>query len=173
MQKLDPKAVWLFTIQNVLGFVFLLPALFLAVAIFILPRAEVVEFLVENVTQNILFIYFIFLILNLIFSFVIAKLTYNNWKYEFTDVAVKVEKGIIWKKYISIPYDRIQNVDIYRGVLARIMGLSDLQIQTAGYSGSGKNGVASEGRLPGLSVHSAEVIRDQLVHKVQGSKQGV
>ena len=173
MQKLDPKAVWLFTLQNVLGFVFLIPAILFAASVFMFSGTNIIKFLIENVSQNLLLVYLILLVINVLLSFVIAKLTYYNWKYEFSDVAVKVEKGIIWKKYISIPYERIQNVDIYRGVLARLLGLSDLQIQTAGYSGSGKNGVSTEGRLPGLPMHTAETIRDQLIHKVHGSRQGV
>jgi len=86
---------------------------------------------------------------------------------------MKIEKGVIWKKYISIPYERIQNVDIYRGILARILGLSDLHIQTAGYSAYGKHGMGSEGRFPGLDTRTAEQLREQLVKRAKGTRQGL
>lgn len=85
---------------------------------------------------------------------------------------------MIWKKYVTIPYERIQNVDIYRGIFARILGLSDLQIQTAGMSATvgsyGISGAGAEGRLPGVSQEEAEKLRDELVKRAHGSKnQGV
>ncbi len=80
------------------------------------------------------------------------------------------ELGVIWKRYVTIPYDRIQNVDIYRGVIARLLGLSDLNIQTAGATfGSGRSAF-SEGRLLGLSRDIAEKLRDELILRARHSK---
>jgi len=85
-----------------------------------------------------------------------------------------VEKGIIWKRNVSIPYERIQNVDILRGIFARMFGLSDLQIQTAGQSATTGFSLlsSSEGRLPGLDIQTAEKLRDELIKRAKG-KQGV
>jgi len=125
--------------------------------------------------SSILTILLVFALLIIIFYYW-AKLTYRFWKYEITEDAVRIERGVIWKKYISIPYERIQNVDIYRGVLARILGLSALNIQTAGYSGGGgRYGVlvTPEGNLPGISVDMAEQLRDDLVKRAKGTRQGI
>jgi len=115
------------------------------------------------------------ILLSLIFSYIWARLKYSSWRYELVENAIRIEKGIITKKYISIPYQRVQNVDIYRGILARIFKLSDLHIQTAGYSGGygkyGKGG--TEGKLPGLDIQVAEQLREGLVGKVSGTKQGL
>ena len=97
------------------------------------------------------------------FAYFWAELTYQNWKYELAEEGFKKESGVIWKKYVTIPYDRIQNVDIYRGLISRVIGLSDLQVQTAGFSSMGQYGAGAEGRLPGLSATQAEEIRDQLI----------
>jgi membrane protein YdbS with pleckstrin-like domain len=158
-QLLDPKVVWIFFFQYIL--LFFLIFLFFAVAIFIfLP---------------ILTILLILAIVGSIFYFW-AKLSYRFWKYEITEDAVRIERGVIWKKYISIPYERIQNVDIYRGVLARILGLSALNIQTAGYSGGGGRYGAlltPEGNLPGIDIHRAEQLRDDLIKRAKGIRQGL
>lgn len=104
--------------------------------------------------------------LSLILSYTWAYLSYKFYKYELAKDGFKKELGVIYKKYVTIPYDRIQNVDIYRGILARLLGISDIQIQTAGMSGI----ALSEGRLPGLSKRDAEELRDQLIHRVSNSK---
>ncbi len=98
---------------------------------------------------------------------------YKNWKYQLTDKTLKIEKGVIWKKYISIPNDRIQNVDIYRGVFARLLGISEIHVQTAGYSSGNQRGINSEGRLPGLDIKVALDLSDELVTKIGEGKQGL
>jgi putative membrane protein len=72
------------------------------------------------------------------------------------------EYGVLNKKYASIPYHRIQNVDLNRNLLERILGLSEIQIHTAGESS-----VSSEGRLPGLEPDIAENLREQLLDTAQ------
>ena len=108
-------------------------------------------------------------------AYLFAKLGYNNWKYELTPDALRIEKGVIWKRYVSIPYERIQNVDIFRGILARMLQLSDLHIQTAGQSGGSGFGslTGGEGRLPGLDMQLAEQLRDQIINLAKGKKSGV
>ena len=151
MEKLHPKAVWLFFFQ------FLFVGLFVLIFLGILIGRWLI----------------LGLLFYVIFCYILAKLTYRFWRYQLTEDAVKIEKGVIWKKYISIPYERVQNVDIYRGILARILGLSDLHIQTAGYSGYRRHGIGTEGRLPGLDPQIAEQLREELIKKVKGTKQGL
>lgn len=133
MNKLDKNAIWLFFFQYFIGFLFLLPFFFIFPAVML-------GFIAGVTGSNSFFIFiplfFVLYIISLaIFPYLLAYLSYENWKYEFSKEAIKIEKGIIWKKYISIPYERVQNVDIYRGIFARMLGLSDLQIQTPAIPG--------------------------------------
>lgn len=167
MEKLHPKVVWIFFFQ------FLFAPLFLG--FFIAPLLIVIQ---RKISEEAVVLPWGWLILGfflyIIFCYIWAKLTYRFWRYQLTEDAIKIEKGVIWKKYISIPYERIQNVDIYRGVLARLLGLSDLQIQTAGYSGGyGKYGRGTEGKLPGIDIQTAEQLREDLIKKLKGTKQGL
>lgn len=172
MQKLNPKAVWIFFIQNLIGS--------LAISFFILffglaALAEIIN--VYYWLKYLLFILLLFVIL-IILSWIFAKLAYRFWGYQLADESFKKEQGIIWKKYASIPYERIQNIDIHRGILERFLGLSSLHIQTAGASavvyGRGRiSGVGSEGYLPGLGREVAEQLRDELVRRAKGTKQGL
>jgi uncharacterized membrane protein YdbT with pleckstrin-like domain len=170
MQKLDPKAIWIFFFR------FLLSGLFIFFFVFIWSMGFVASFFNDPLTVVILWCALLF-ILYLIFSWVWAKLTYNFFLYQLNDNSFKKEQGVIWKKYVSIPYERIQNVDIHRGVIARILGLSDLYIQTAGSSavvyGRRMSGVGAEGYLPGLNKGVAEQLREELVKRSKSSKQGL
>ena len=164
MEKLDPKAVWIFFFQ----FLGVGLALTLILVYFFWMLTEVIKFG---------FGWWIIILLVVIWlfgSYGWAKLTYYFYRYELTNDGFRKEKGVIWKKYVTIPYDRIQNVDIYRGILARILGLSDLHIQTAGMSASisryGAWGKEAEGRLPGLSREIAEQLRDELIRRARQSK---
>ena len=102
---------------------------------------------------------------SIIFSFIWSKLTLRFYCYELTDKGFCKESGVVSKEYVTIPYDRIQNVDIYRSVFSRILGLSDLSIQTAG-----NTQVGSEGRLSGISQENAEKLRNELVSRASKVK---
>jgi uncharacterized membrane protein YdbT with pleckstrin-like domain len=96
-----------------------------------------------------------------------ARLTYKFFRYEFGSEQLRIEKGIIWKKYSNIPYQRIQNIDITRGIIARICGFSSINIQTAGYSmPANGRGIHSEGYIPAVSVEEAEKIREFVIKKI-------
>src|SRR3989344_4779715 len=175
MQKLDPKAAWLFFINSVFRFLFLtvLISFFFGISFF---SEEIDQYdTVFLMLSDILWWLWIVVPAVIILSFVFAKLTYHFYRYELReDDGFRKEYGIIWKKYVTIPYDRIQNVDIYRGIWARILGLSDIHIQTAGMSASvgryGASGVGTEGRLPAISKDEAERIRDELIRRARTSR---
>ncbi|XOB41403.1 MAG: PH domain-containing protein [Candidatus Nealsonbacteria bacterium] len=172
MEKLHPKAVWIFFFQFLSTFLFF--GFFIAIFL-IVPLLMMIQKKIGEGTVALPWGWLILgLFLYIIFCYIWAKLTYRFWRYQLTEDAIKIEKGVIWKKYISIPYERIQNVDIYRGILARLLGLSDLQIQTAGYSGGyGRYGGGIEGKLPGIDIQTAEQLREDLIKRIKGTKQGL
>lgn len=128
--------------------------------------------MLKIVVESFIFSFLIIFIVGILITELFVQLSYTNWGYEFTKGELKVEKGIIWKVYKSIPYERVQNVDIHRGVLARLFGFSTVLIQTAGYSGYSKGGIMAEGYLPAVSVDGAEKIREFVMKKI-GRKSGL
>ncbi len=156
MKQLHPKAVWLFFFRS-------FPLIIIVFLIIGGNGYSLVRQLFPEVDiLNIVKIYSLLsIILLIIIAYIFAKLSYRFYKYELTPEGFKKESGIITKSYTTIPYERIQNVDIHRGVLSRILGLSYLIIQTAGLSGMS----GSEGILPGISQEEAEKLRDQLIAK--------
>ena len=173
MKQLDPKAVWLFFFSFVSRS--FIPIVFFSIwgSTFFASFDGSVENDPGSSFGFLNWLWFIFPAL-LALCFVWAKFTYRFYRYELLDTGFRKESGVIYKKYVTIPYDRIQNVDINRGILARILGLSDLNIQTAGASATvsryGIMGGGAEGRLPAVSMTVAEQLRDELIQRARQSK---
>ncbi|MEK6859398.1 MAG: PH domain-containing protein [Nanoarchaeota archaeon] len=129
----------------------------------------------------------IYLIVEFIVSFIIIYIIaliligiyYNNFLFDFRKDGIYIEKGIITKKYNTIPYSKIQNVDMRRTIFGLMFGFSELSIQTAGYSAniivhtrrSMENTrvntfTTAEGYIPGLAPERAEQLREWLMKKV-------
>jgi len=161
--KLHPGAKWMFRLSSYSV------GLFIAIWIGIFLGGVLSSFIgTTGIVLSILFIVIITIAIGEIYT----QMAYNRWFYEFTDSELKIERGIIWKKYSNIPYERIQNVDVTRGIIARMFGFSTVNIQTAGYSAMYRSGARSEGYLPAVSIEKAEKIRDFLMKKITGKKTG-
>lgn len=176
MKKLDPKAVWLFFFSYF--FLTLFACIFL-IGFLILRFIQAVD--TTDLTSYTNFLSYIGIwilggiVLAVCFSYIWSRLTLHFYKYQLSENGFQKEHGVLWKKYVTIPYERIQNVDIYQGILARLLGLADLHIQTAGMSSTiGSYGGSSEGRLPGLLFEDAKKLRDEVIRRAkQSSKQGL
>jgi uncharacterized membrane protein YdbT with pleckstrin-like domain len=173
MKQLDPKAFWLFF----LSYAFSLTLGVVALAAWFLSAFLPIRILIFKDSFSpgpVIALVAVLLVLAWAFSYFWSRLTYRFYRYELREDGFRKESGVIWKRYVTIPYERIQNVDIYRGVIARLLGLSDLQIQTAGasaiYAGNTAWGLGAEGRLPGLSAEMAEALRDELIARARNSK---
>lgn len=176
MKQLDPKAVWLFFFSYI-G-VTILVVVFLSISalgFLMLTTGSGGGFsttpLERIVLLTLVLLSPVFTLAFLGAVYIWAVLSYRFYKYELTERGFKKEYGVIFKTYVTIPYERIQNVDIRRGLLARILGLSEMFVQTAGASGE----TGSEGKLPGLSKQEAERIREDLVNRITrpGGEQGL
>ncbi|MFH0711925.1 MAG: PH domain-containing protein [archaeon] len=172
MEKLHPGAKWLFRIGGYFGAFFLM--MFLGWILFpIIGFLGVLMFGSDAVLSVVLIGFVVYVILIIIFAEIYARMAYDRWFYEFTSTNLKIERGIIWKKYSNVPYERVQNVDIHRGVIARMCGFSTVAIQTAGFSYSSRGrGAGAEGSIPAVSIEKAEKIRDFLMKKIGSKHEG-
>jgi len=168
MKQLHKGAKWVFRFRTYFSLLFIL----IFLGSFILPMIMVNSTKLTNSSLKIYLILGLAIVITILIGEIYSRLAYKNWKYELTSNELKLERGIIWKKYSAIPFERVQNIDIQRGILARIIGFSTLNIQTAGYHYAGNAGTISEGYIPAVSVEEAEKIRDFLVKKI-GKRQGL
>lgn len=76
-----------------------------------------------------------------------------------------IRKGRLWRSLVTIPYGRIQYVDISSGPYKRSRGIADLTINTAS--------PASSGDIPGLPVDLAEELRVRLAAHGEAQRAGL
>lgn len=74
-------------------------------------------------------------------------------------------RGILFQRFVAVPYGRMQLVDITRGPVARWLGLADLKFVTAA--------ATTAVSIPGLRETDAENLRDRLVELAESRRAGL
>lgn len=69
--------------------------------------------------------------------------------------ALELERGVVVRRATSIPYDRIQQIDVERGPIERVVGLSQLVVRTAA--------ATTDANLYGLAPEDATRLRHRLL----------
>lgn len=73
-----------------------------------------------------------------LFGMLVVLLAWLSWRfstYRITEDAVESRRGVVFRRHRRAPLERIQSVNLQRNLLARIFGLTQLDIQTAGHGG--------------------------------------
>ncbi|HZM64433.1 MAG TPA: PH domain-containing protein [Candidatus Saccharimonadales bacterium] len=106
-----------------------------------------------------------------ILTYLIAMVVYNHFYFSVESEGLRIEYGIINKRHVTIPFQQIQNVNITRTLIDRILGIGKLEIESAGSTFPDKREVVggtrskAEGFLPGLTMKEAEHLHDLLLQK--------
>jgi putative membrane protein len=86
---------------------------------------------------------------------VVALVRYWTTRYAVHDQKLIVRSGLLVKNERTIPLDRIQNINFSRNLLHRVLGLVDVQIETA-------SGAGAEANLSALGEAEAQRLRAEL-----------
>ena len=100
-------------------------------------------------------------------TYFFSWLTYRNYKFLIGEDSLKIQRGILGKEEIAIPYRQIQDADIERSLYFRMMGLSKLVILTAGREDEKVGGDESEGILPAMDYELAEWMQQELLRRTE------
>lgn len=100
-------------------------------------------------------------------SWVWAGLTFDRYRFAVKDEEVLVTKGVLFITRTTIPFARIQNINVVQGPIMRYFGLQSVSLETAGASYANVRG---EGHLAGLSEGYAEEVADALMELVKRYK---
>ena len=79
-------------------------------------------------------------------------LAWRRFRYGVGAHDVVIESGLLTRTRRSIPFDRIQDVDIERGPLQRLFGLATVRIETGGSA-------ADEGLIDSVTLAEADALR--------------
>jgi len=145
--SLLPKYKRLLNIQAAVFFAIIISAL--TVAYF---KFDEVEFIWFGVA---LIVWLLFLLSK--FSFI--QLGFPNKGYAIRQKDLHYRTGYLTHKTISIPFNRIQHVEIRQGFISKMLDLAILKIYTAGNS-------AHDLSLKGISLETAEEIKQVITSKV-------
>jgi membrane protein YdbS with pleckstrin-like domain len=86
-------------------------------------------------------------------------------EYYIDDEGVKMKGGVVWKKYVTVPYLKITNVDVTQGPMQRYYNIGTIHVQTAG--AGGKQGEKAELKING--IRELEKVRDIIIGRVKNS----
>lgn len=79
------------------------------------------------------------------------------WEWSAWDDAIELRHGVISTRASVVPYHRIQQIDIHRDLIDRLLGLSKLILRTAA--------ATSDATLPGIAAAHADELRHALLRR--------
>ncbi len=99
------------------------------------------------------------IILFTLYNIIITNLGFRKKGYLVRENDISYQKGLIRFKQVSVPFNRIQHVEVNQGVLARYLKISTLKLFTAG-------GAASDLSIHGLPADVAQNLKAFLSEKI-------
>ena len=171
-QTLGKKVFWLFFLQiSPIAFILLLISIILFIFSF---QPFLANTLLGNMQKYALWATLIVFLLSLLIiavSLAFAWLTYINYTFSMAEDSFKIKRGILNKTENAIPYRQIQNVDIERGLMFQLLGLSRLIILTAGHEDeSPKGSDEAEGIIPAIDQKLASWLQTELLKRADVQK---
>ncbi len=100
----------------------------------------------------------------LILALIMPGLMWKSQGYQLRDNDVHYKHGIIWRAVTSLPYVRVQHVELESGPVERLFKLATLKFYSAG-------GGSADMKIPGLPFATASKIR-AFVLKQAGADDG-
>ncbi|MHC4382833.1 MAG: PH domain-containing protein [Planctomycetota bacterium] len=104
-----------------------------------------------------------------VIKYFLIRIDYDMRYYVVTDRSLRIRQGALLIDESTFTFANIQNLKIHQGPVERLLGLSNLIVETAGGAGSGANEGRGqnpfkrghEGRLRGVA--NAREVRDQIL----------
>ncbi|WP_426625382.1 PH domain-containing protein [Leifsonia sp. McL0607] len=106
----------------------------------------------------------VIVVITLVSLFVANRRT-RSIGYRLRDDDLLFRRGIMYQRFVSVPYGRMQLIDITRGPVGRMLGLADLKFVTAAAS--------TNVIVPGLPEAEAAELRDRLVELAESRRAGL
>lgn len=111
----------------------------------------------EGIRRFILFAMFAALV-----GALFALVSWWRFRYTIGPGEIAIEKGVIKRQRRVIPFDRVQDVAIERGLIARLFGTARVRIETGGAA-------KDEGELDMVALGDAHALRDRVRHGARGA----
>ncbi len=96
-------------------------------------------------------------------------LYWRRFQFRVGDSEIRIDSGILSRTHRSIPFDRIQDVDISQGPVARLLDLAKVKFETGGAAGGGED----EGVLQAIPLERAQQLRTLVRARRSGGVEAV
>jgi uncharacterized membrane protein YdbT with pleckstrin-like domain len=113
------------------------------------------------------------LLIELLISYAAVRLDYEKRWYLVTNRSLRIREGVLRVSEITISFANIQNVSISQGPVQRVLGISDLRVDTAGGGGLVALGAQADAVMHTAffrGVDNAERIRELIQEQLRGHK---
>lgn len=94
-----------------------------------------------------------------VFIYVLPTLNYHSWRVDYKPDEIDFISGILFKKRITIPIIRIQNIETNKGPLTQKLGMLSLTVSTA----------ADSHKLPELPEEEAIELQKRIQRVIKSS----
>jgi len=94
----------------------------------------------------------------LLFSMGALYLYWKRFAYRVAPSEIRIDSGVLTRTHRSIPFDRVQDVDIVQGPVMRLLGLATVKFETGGSGPAGR----ADGSLEVISLVRAQELRAQV-----------
>lgn len=121
-------------------------------------------FLLELIIQEKIqfwyfFLFYILILILYVCGLIVIKLGFPKKGYALRKKDIVYRSGFFIHIITTVPYNRIQHIEIRQGIISRWYGLSKLKIYTAGGYGSGLY-------INGISPETAQQLKDYLSNAI-------
>jgi uncharacterized membrane protein YdbT with pleckstrin-like domain len=160
-QHLGYRAYWMFYLRK--AKIVFSP---LIIALVIIYSNNYVDFppnLVASFDQALIVLFGLFGIMFLA-SFLVSGFQYMAFEFMLDEHALKIRRGILNINIEAIPYRQMQNVDIERSILFRVLSVSRMVILTAGTEDVDTHN-ESEAIIPILDKYLATQVQEELLRR--------
>ena len=140
---------------NVIVFYVLIVFFILIVGVFIVDFTKIID-----ISSNLLYIYFSIIAI-FAFTFFIQFFGFKKRKYVVREKDISYKSGLLFKKTTTVPFNRIQHLEIDQGPVSRFFDLAVLSVFTAGNS-------SDDLKISGLKKDQAEKIKEFISNQIDG-----
>ena len=130
------------------GLVFAAP---LVVAEMVARNAEWIDGIPLMLVPGVVFALFV------VGALLLPPIAYRRWSYRLAPDALEIRRGVVVHRRSVVPYRRVQQIDLSRGPVDRLLGLVSADLTTAAAS--------TDGSVPGLAPDVAERFRQLVLER--------
>lgn len=104
---------------------------------------------------------YMLLVVAFIVTLFLKIIGFKKRKYAVREKDISYKKGVLFRSLTTVPFNRVQHVEIDQGPVARYFGLVSLSVFTAGDS-------SDDLKVPGLLKEEAEQIKEFISIQIDG-----